>query len=309
MTQHRWHDILTRLGIQKESLTGKHKPCPKCGGHDRFRFDDLEGKGTWICNKCGAGDGFGLLKLVHGWDFDKALEEVRRVSPDAEVKKSYQPDNENILLKLKALSKRCEDFKDSPVADYLVDRGISLQTLAAVKNISYVRDLEYYKDGKLKARMPAMVSRMQCGNKPVSLHRTYIYYKKNHQEWANKKMIMPPVGTINGSAVQLFKPTDTLGLCEGIETAMACYQLFGVPTWACATAQGLEKFMPPKGLKIVIFGDNDLSYTGHAAAYNLARRLVKDGYEVKVKVPDQIGWDYLDVLNKFTVGCRNGIRR
>ena len=39
-----------------------------CGGADHFRFDDKEGRGTWFCNQCGAGDG---LKLI--W------EGVRRV--------------------------------------------------------------------------------------------------------------------------------------------------------------------------------------------------------------------------------------
>jgi putative DNA primase/helicase len=42
-----------------------------CGGKDRFRFDDKEGHGTWICTHCGAGDGFSLLMKVMGIDFKK----------------------------------------------------------------------------------------------------------------------------------------------------------------------------------------------------------------------------------------------
>ncbi|MDI5829610.1 hypothetical protein MJN51_36035, partial [Salmonella enterica subsp. enterica serovar Kentucky] len=34
----------------------RHAPCPACGGKDRFRFDD-NGRGSFICNQCGAGDG------------------------------------------------------------------------------------------------------------------------------------------------------------------------------------------------------------------------------------------------------------
>src|SRR4029077_5466406 len=36
---------------------------------DRFRFDDVDGRGTWICSQCGAGDGFALAMLVTGVPF------------------------------------------------------------------------------------------------------------------------------------------------------------------------------------------------------------------------------------------------
>ena len=51
-----WPDILNKVGINIPS-NHKHGPCPACGGRDRFRLDDKEGRGTWICNQCGAGDG------------------------------------------------------------------------------------------------------------------------------------------------------------------------------------------------------------------------------------------------------------
>ncbi len=35
-------------------------------GKTRFRFDDKEGRGTWICNHCGAGDGADLAMKVTG---------------------------------------------------------------------------------------------------------------------------------------------------------------------------------------------------------------------------------------------------
>ena len=42
----------------------RHQACPVCGGSDRFRFDDKEGRGTWFCNQCGAGDGLKLVESV-----------------------------------------------------------------------------------------------------------------------------------------------------------------------------------------------------------------------------------------------------
>ncbi len=63
-----WPRILPALGIQV--LKNRHQPCPVCGGSDRFRFDDREGRGTWYCNQCGAGDGLKLVEKVFGvWCF------------------------------------------------------------------------------------------------------------------------------------------------------------------------------------------------------------------------------------------------
>ena len=60
-----WPDLLVTLGIDIPRR-GKHGPCPACGGHDRFRLDDKGGRGTWICNQCGAGDGLDLVVRVTG---------------------------------------------------------------------------------------------------------------------------------------------------------------------------------------------------------------------------------------------------
>lgn len=54
--------IFPSVGIQLMSPANKHQPCPLCGGTDRFRCDDKLGEGTWICNQCGAGNGFTLVK-------------------------------------------------------------------------------------------------------------------------------------------------------------------------------------------------------------------------------------------------------
>ncbi|EKN6297880.1 DNA primase, partial [Yersinia enterocolitica] len=59
--QGQWKSLLPRLGIPV-AISGQHTACPICGGKDRFRFDDLNGRGTWICNRCGAGDGLSLVE-------------------------------------------------------------------------------------------------------------------------------------------------------------------------------------------------------------------------------------------------------
>ncbi len=58
-----WPELLAGIGIDVPRR-GEHGPGPACGGKDRFRLDDKGGRGTWICNQCGAGDGLDLVCRV-----------------------------------------------------------------------------------------------------------------------------------------------------------------------------------------------------------------------------------------------------
>jgi len=71
----RWPHILPALGITVPA-NGQHGACPKCGGKDRFRFDDKGGRGTWICSQCEHGDGLDLVRLVSGMTAAEAAKEV-----------------------------------------------------------------------------------------------------------------------------------------------------------------------------------------------------------------------------------------
>jgi putative DNA primase/helicase len=73
----RWRHVLGSLGVSADYLDGKHHGCPICrAGKDRFRFDDRDGDGTWICSHCGAGDGIMLVQAIRGVDFRGAAELV-----------------------------------------------------------------------------------------------------------------------------------------------------------------------------------------------------------------------------------------
>lgn len=78
----RWDVILPALGIDAAFLRNRHGPCPGCGGTDRFRYDDKDGTGSFICGGGGdptAGDGFALLQHVHGWTPSEALKQAAAI--------------------------------------------------------------------------------------------------------------------------------------------------------------------------------------------------------------------------------------
>ncbi|MCU6422057.1 primase-helicase zinc-binding domain-containing protein [Klebsiella aerogenes] len=73
-----WPRILPALGVKV--IKNRHQACPVCGGSDRFRFDDKEGRGTWFCNQCGAGDGLKLVEKVFGVSASEAAGKVNAVT-------------------------------------------------------------------------------------------------------------------------------------------------------------------------------------------------------------------------------------
>lgn len=82
----RWPDLLAHFcGLTPEQLSGKHQPCPLCGGKDRYRFDDKDGSGSWYCNKCGgkdqtggAGNGMDLLMRHQSWSYVEACQRIEQ---------------------------------------------------------------------------------------------------------------------------------------------------------------------------------------------------------------------------------------
>lgn len=73
-----WPRILPALGVKV--IKNRHQACPVCGGSDRFRLDDKEGRGTWFCNQCGAGDGLKLVEKVFDVSASEAAQKVNAVT-------------------------------------------------------------------------------------------------------------------------------------------------------------------------------------------------------------------------------------
>jgi hypothetical protein len=108
-------------------------------------------------------------------------------------------------------------------------------------------------------------------DKPSTLHRTYLTVEGCKASVADPRRLMP--GKVKkGSAVRLFPHEGVLGIAEGIETAFAAADLFGVPCWAAINSGMLADWDPPAEVReVIIFGDNDAKAAGQAAAWTLAR--------------------------------------
>jgi putative DNA primase/helicase len=292
----KWRGILLHLGIPSITLRDKHGPCPMCGGEDRFRFDNKEGRGTFICNQCGAGDGMKLAVDFTGRPFAEVAAQIDGIlgntKPDAPPPPPLAADERRMALRRAWAESRPVQEGDL-VDTYLRNRGLGERAYPpALRFAPALRDGE----GGIRPAMLALVG--VHGERPVSLHRTFLAPDGSGKaEMASPRKMMP--GELPDSAcVALSEWTGNgvLGIAEGIETAMAASARFDVPCWAAISAPMLAKWTPPEGCEeVVIFADHDPTFAGHAAAYRLAQRIAVKGLPVSVQIPPAMGDDWADV--------------
>lgn len=295
----RWKSVLPMMGVPSQVLTNRHGPCPICGGRDRFRFDDKGGRGTWICNQCGSGDGTELVKKFFGIEFKEAAQRIEPFIGQtiAQAAKDEASDQRKAEWS-RALWKRSVAITaDCPAGIYLADRCSLTEYPACLR---FAPDERYTADpGKRATHHPVMVARMTAPDDSKNwLHRTYLTHDGLKAPLKSAKAMMPGA-ILPGAAVRLAPVGDIVGIAEGIETALSASMLFDVPVWAALNAHMLESWVPPASAEhVMIFGDNDTSNIGQAAAYALGQRLRARGMPLDVKIPDTPGDDWNDVWAK-----------
>lgn len=291
----KWKGVLLQLGFPAAALTGKNCPCPMCGGRDRFRFDNQNGEGSYICNGCGAGgNGWRLLEKWKGWSFATAAREVDQVlgnvRPDPEKRERTPEDKRADCVRLWNAAKRIEP--GDLVSLYFAHRNCPLP-----QNLDCIRYLGSCPVPFETGMRPAMLAAVKGPDgKGVTLHRTFLRPDGMKADMESPRALMP--GDLpDGCAVRLAMHGDTLGVAEGIETALKAAERFGVPVWAALNATMLAKWRAPQGVKrVIVFGDNDSKFAGQAAAYACAHAnaVRKEIESVEVKIPERLGLDWAD---------------
>lgn len=294
--------LLLAAGISDSVLKNKHQPCPLCGGKDRFRFDNKDGRGTYFCSHCGKGDWVNLLMNHLSVDFMGALHFVREnlgvVKETKAPTVSKQTDNK---ARLDAIQKGCVKISTGdPVDKYLKWRGIDI---LPEMNVSYNPAIDYWdkvNDKWVKlGTYPAMVAGLRNNEvdrvtdngidifQRVTYKITYLTHDGLKADVPCQKKLMPTEREFLGASVKVCRFTDTLAVSEGIENALSFTQITGVPCWSADTAGNLQKFDIPKGVKhLIVVADGD--FVGKQAAYALAIRAqneaARENRDVKVTV-------------------------
>lgn len=190
-----------------------------------------------------------------------------------------------------------------------------------INGLRYTPKAEYWANGRLIGCFPALTAAVRTPEGELQgLHQTYLQEHAdgsrngNSSTWRKlllqhpqtgeplpaKKMFSRYAGAMKGAAVHLAAPDESgrLIVAEGIETALAAMELFGLPAVAALSANGMAAFeWPPETAALFIVADNDPNLTGRKAADTLARRALLHGIEANIWQPETIGFDALDELN------------
>jgi putative DNA primase/helicase len=242
---------------------------------------------------------------LRGVDFKGACEIVAPLvgSVAFEAPKAKQDTTPETRDQMTALWRRARPLDGQDLASrYLQGRGIVREAWPAA--LRFIDELPYAEDG-VRRILPAMLAKYSAPDgKSALLHRTWL------EEPGRKADVEPCRKFFRGSvpiggAVRLSMIAETLGVCEGIETALSAQAIAQVPVWAACTAGELVKFKPPIECRhLIIFADSDASFTGQLAAYSLARKLTSiplaERISVEVRFPqfwdkgEKVDWN--DVL-------------
>ncbi|MBE5251753.1 DUF7146 domain-containing protein [Mixta mediterraneensis] len=303
----KWPQIFKAFGLPP--VTGlKHwaKECPVCDRKGKFRIDDKDGRGTWICS-CGSGDGWKLLELTQQKSIRELFAEVDQIIGNVWQRDPSAPQRQKQVATVDqirdAVLRKFADMqglRDTPAQSYLSSRGIF--TLPVPDAARYCSSQPLHGGGSLQAIWSlATDSKMNL----CYLHRTLLDGdKKADVDMAKKQKKLQDDSYLEYAvsvAIRLFPVASTLGIAEGVETALSCKQLYGVNTWSVINANFMEKFLAPAGVThLIIFTDMDRhTATGHSAAFACAHRnlLAKnDIQKVTVRWPDSD--DFNDVIQK-----------
>jgi putative DNA primase/helicase len=261
-----WPHVLGELGINIPQR-GKHGPCPVCGGKDRFRFDDKEGRGTFICNECKAGDGLDLVAKATGKPLKEAAAMVaplvgldgagmdpaeRECLQKEQQARAAQERKQGELMRKKAARRAAAIMQDCEwgQSPYLVNKG-----------------LRWPKGGMNRTVIAIGEETFPAGSAVVSLtdEAGYLVNVQLIRDDGTKCYL---AGGQKGGAFHRIDGGELVALVEGYATGLSAHLTTGATVY-CAMdcgnlmkVAGIARRQHPNAV-ILVCGDNDATTTGN----------------------------------------------
>lgn len=259
-------------------------------------FADLRG-GVFGCNRSGANEKWSAFERG-AMTRQQRAELARQVEAASRERERVQREQwaEN-AARIARLWAQCAPLvPGDPVTLYLKRRGFGgVWPLPACLRLH--RALPCWDGDKKIGTFPAMVAPLvQADGRVVALHRSYLAADGRKADVRSPKKLTAAAGPLAGACIPLheLKGCNTVGVAEGIETALAAWQASGIPTVAAYCASNLAAWQwPASARRLVIFGDNDKA--GHEAAHELRARALSVGLRCEVLTPTDDRADWCDV--------------
>lgn len=287
-----WRQTLENYGCHLPS--GRHHgPCPVCGGKDRFRFDDKEGRGTWFCSQCDPQSGGGLLLLSRflGKPTIEVANELLGNTPErsrAPVYRSFVSEDQIRKANHEQARKGAEALLASSelrTHPYMSDRGLDGQWLVNGEPIMG-KDRAVIKPGELML-VPAYKAEGD-GSKLVNVQKIK----------ANKEKRPLFGGDMAGVYHKLGGHQKLIAIAEGYATGVTVNRVTGATTYVAFNTGNLSAVSAwvasqHPGVPVVFFVDHDELDITHQ--WRPGERFAKDAAApigATVALPPELGdWD------------------
>lgn len=152
-----------------------------------------------------------------------------------------------------------------------------------------------------------MIAALHERSRFVALQRTFLDSDepRRARDLGNPRRML---GRPGQGAVVLAPATDTLGLAEGIETALSAILLLDIPVWATLGNERLAHIaIPDTVTRLILLPDNDRG--GRIGAAKAAEAYAMPGRSIETLWPPQGFNDWNDVLRAEGKGVGGWLRQ
>jgi putative DNA primase/helicase len=247
------------------------------------------------------GDDAVLVKCFSGCDNGDIIDALRSMGlvGDAEPRDSYRPRYEPKPIEIdpeKAKTviriwRECELIQGTVAETYLRNRGIGLEIPVSLR---FHPELRHAPSGQW---FPALVAMFQGADRSHNaVHR--IFLKHDGSGKADVEQQKMTLGCMRGGAVRLGRALETMGIAEGIETALSAMEVSKVTVWAACGSRLADIQLPAEVKRVVIFADNGAP--GVEAAEKAKAALLEQGRRVAIAYPP-VGKDWNDAIRSSKV--------
>ncbi len=189
-----------------------------------------------------------------------------------------------ISLKLSALKTEIEDARKLKRAELIWRTAVSLPNTLGFRYFTkrrglHIGGMDLSRALRWHENIGAVVALMTdpITNEPCGVHRTFL----NKDGTKRERKMLGKQGVVRLSPDEDI--TQSLGIAEGIETALGVLTTGWAPVWATTSAGATERFPPFADLALTIFADED--EPGMAAASLCAKQWTAAGREVPISHP------------------------
>lgn len=250
-----------------------------------------------------------LLKCFAGCDTLDVIRAIRRLDCNIPLNKVPALSTSQYSLSPIWLRQRALDLWDDarPLAEtsaeqYLRRRSIVLSPLA----LRFHRRTPLGR-GKRALFRPAMLAAIHERERLVALQRTFLDLDepRRARDLANPRRML---GRPGQGAVMLAPANDTLGLAEGVETALSAILLLDIPVWATLGNERLAHIaIPDTVTRLILLPDNDRG--GRIGAAKATETYAMLGRTIETLWPPHGFNDWNDALRAKGKGVGDWLRQ